>query len=129
MRACRPRSAAFLLVLAALVLAPAATASGNAGVAALQVALRARGLYSSTIDGFAGPATTAAVQRFQHRTGLPATGIVDSRTRRALGRYGRHLLGSRPLTRGDRKSTRLNSSHLVISYAVFCLKKKQQTQS
>src|SRR5256885_13239591 len=28
---------------------------------------------------------------------------------------------------GDRKSTRLNSSHLVISYAVFCLKKKQTT--
>src|SRR5256885_3818606 len=26
--------------------------------------------------------------------------------------------------KGDRKSTRLNSSHLVISYAVFCLKKK-----
>src|SRR5256885_11729965 len=30
-------------------------------------------------------------------------------------------------TRQDRKSTRLNSSHLVISYAVFCLKKKTQT--
>src|SRR3989454_3674814 len=31
---------------------------------------------------------------------------------------------------GDRKSTRLNSSHLVISYAVFCLKKKKnQTDS
>src|SRR5256885_11923432 len=30
--------------------------------------------------------------------------------------------------RGDRKSTRLNSSHLVISYAVFCLKKKKKTQ-
>src|SRR2546426_3848561 len=28
--------------------------------------------------------------------------------------------------RADRKSTRLNSSHLVISYAVFCLKKKKQ---
>src|SRR5256885_7089252 len=28
----------------------------------------------------------------------------------------------------DRKSTRLNSSHLVISYAVFCLKKKKQDQ-
>src|SRR5256885_13169035 len=27
----------------------------------------------------------------------------------------------------DRKSTRLNSSHLVISYAVFCLKKKNKT--
>src|SRR2546426_2691955 len=29
-----------------------------------------------------------------------------------------------PVTFRDRKSTRLNSSHLVISYAVFCLKKK-----
>src|SRR5256885_3935815 len=29
----------------------------------------------------------------------------------------------------DRKSTRLNSSHLVISYAVFCLKKKKQKTS
>src|SRR6266566_6200129 len=28
----------------------------------------------------------------------------------------------------DRKSTRLNSSHLVISYAVFCLKKKKNTK-
>src|SRR5438552_8262506 len=28
---------------------------------------------------------------------------------------------------GDRKSTRLNSSHQIISYAVFCLKKKTQT--
>src|SRR2546426_7747386 len=30
------------------------------------------------------------------------------------------------LDSGDRKSTRLNSSHLVISYAVFCLKKKKK---
>src|SRR3989454_9453670 len=30
---------------------------------------------------------------------------------------------------GDRKSTRLNSSHLVISYAVFCLKKKKMTRA
>src|SRR5256885_10341960 len=30
---------------------------------------------------------------------------------------------------GDRKSTRLNSSHLVISYAVFCLKKKKNSIS
>src|SRR5256885_9469873 len=34
----------------------------------------------------------------------------------------RHQLAAR----GDRKSTRLNSSHLVISYAVFCLKKKNK---
>src|SRR5256885_404488 len=34
-----------------------------------------------------------------------------------------------PRTITDRKSTRLNSSHLVISYAVFCLKKKKHTRS
>src|SRR2546426_12819673 len=48
---------------------------------------------------------------------------------RALGR-GRleHGNGGRPRwrLRSDRKSTRLNSSHLVISYAVFCLKKKKK---
>src|SRR2546427_8810116 len=38
---------------------------------------------------------------------------------------------ARPLVAGsliDRKSTRLNSSHSQISYAVFCLKKKKQTE-
>src|SRR5437870_7862582 len=30
---------------------------------------------------------------------------------------------------GDRKSTRLNSSHVAISYAVFCLKKKKKTSN
>src|SRR5205807_3655166 len=33
-----------------------------------------------------------------------------------------------PASASDRKSTRLNSSHLVISYAVFCLKKKKKQQ-
>src|SRR2546426_3883290 len=41
--------------------------------------------------------------------------------RRGLGRC---LLQGNRQRDGDRKSTRLNSSHLVISYAVFCLKKK-----
>src|SRR3712207_8752758 len=36
---------------------------------------------------------------------------------------------SRPRRRKDRKSTRLNSSHANISYAVFCLKKKKKTIS
>src|SRR5438105_11804035 len=36
-------------------------------------------------------------------------------------------LRHRPLGRVDRKSTRLNSSHEWISYAVFCLKKKNKT--
>src|SRR3712207_8146780 len=35
-------------------------------------------------------------------------------------------LRDRPLEAGDRKSTRLNSSHANISYAVFCLKKKSE---
>src|SRR5207253_9141351 len=33
----------------------------------------------------------------------------------------------RDVRRGDRKSTRLNSSHVAISYAVFCLKKKKSS--
>src|SRR2546426_2178589 len=48
-------------------------------------------------------------------------------------RWGFPVRGVRPeslLTREiDRKSTRLNSSHLVISYAVFCLKKKKRTKT
>src|SRR5258708_26592914 len=41
---------------------------------------------------------------------------------------GRLLIGvaSGPLPQADRKSTRLNSSHQIISYAVFCLKKKKK---
>src|SRR2546426_8475304 len=56
---------------------------------------------------------------------------VESRAPDPLWR-GRHRRGEgRDRCRahgrgGDRKSTRLNSSHLVISYAVFCLKKKNK---
>src|SRR5699024_11827071 len=38
----------------------------------------------------------------------------------------KHILGARSIP--DRKSTRLNSSHVSISYAVFCLKKKKTIQ-
>src|SRR5256885_9684933 len=46
-----------------------------------------------------------------------------------LGVRGRFATHAPPSARSirDRKSTRLNSSHLVISYAVFCLKKKKHT--
>src|SRR5947207_5895029 len=40
-----------------------------------------------------------------------------------------HLLRQADDVGQDRKSTRLNSSHTVISYAVFCLKKKTRTVS
>src|SRR5207253_10272484 len=46
--------------------------------------------------------------------------------RTVLGRSPRAVPGPGPPRRGrDRKSTRLNSSHVAISYAVFCLKKKR----
>src|SRR5438067_8882728 len=41
------------------------------------------------------------------------------------GGLGRRVARQSELHRGDRKSTRLNSSHVSISYAVFCLKKKK----
>src|SRR5438132_9362387 len=42
-----------------------------------------------------------------------------------FGIHTSHRFFGKPLPR-DRKSTRLNSSHTVISYAVFCLKKKKK---
>src|SRR2546426_4435307 len=52
-------------------------------------------------------------------------GPLHARDRRAAGLPAQHGEDAPlPGGRGDRKSTRLNSSHLVISYAVFCLKKK-----
>src|SRR3989442_3263184 len=51
----------------------------------------------------------------------------SQRTRLQLGRGLGGDVGPRDRARGDqdRKSTRLNSSHVRISYAVFCLKKKR----
>src|SRR3989454_8122346 len=52
--------------------------------------------------------------------------VAGGRHRPVLGDGGhRGIVGCPRDT--DRKSTRLNSSHLVISYAVFCLKKKNKT--
>src|SRR5437667_4714273 len=39
------------------------------------------------------------------------------------------LQAARDTAKRDRKSTRLNSSHITISYAVFCLKKKKTTHT
>src|SRR3712207_8970220 len=48
-------------------------------------------------------------------TGSPTEALIDERTRLP-----------KPAKAADRKSTRLNSSHANISYAVFCLKKKNK---
>jgi len=90
-----------LVVLVALLPSPAG-ASRDAGVAALQVALRARGLYAGSIDGLKGPLTSAATKRFQRQAGLAPSGLIGTNTREALGRYGRHVLGGRLLARGAR---------------------------
>src|SRR2546426_6695331 len=53
---------------------------------------------------------------------------VGDRPARGQGRSAADPLGPGERPAPDRKSTRLNSSHLVISYAVFCLKKKKKQQ-
>src|SRR5256885_9351317 len=75
------------------------------------------------------------IRRPPRSTLFPYTTLFRSlpSARQFLGRLGRHHPVGQPqrqavqLDDADRKSTRLNSSHLVISYAVFCLKKKKET--
>jgi murein DD-endopeptidase MepM/ murein hydrolase activator NlpD len=94
----RALAAAFVLFLA--LAAPAAAAVGKPNVAALQVALRARGLYVGTIDGLAGASTTTAVRRLQRRARIAVDGVAGPQTRTALGRYARHRFGTRLLNMG-----------------------------
>src|SRR2546426_9173317 len=67
-----------------------------------------------------------------HRTGEAAgSSWRGGRSTRALNhlRGEGAMLGAADHRDVDRKSTRLNSSHLVISYAVFCLKKKKEVRA
>src|SRR5205814_8707718 len=82
---------------------------------------------------------TSEIYTLSLHDALPISGrIKGNRDRQARGRQnqpGRWIpdprlppvrgTGEAYPQRGDRKSTRLNSSHLGISYAVFCLKKKK----
>src|SRR5258708_21230002 len=56
---------------------------------------------------------------------LAAVLLGPSAVAEPLGGMVADLQPSLPVARRDRKSTRLNSSHQIISYAVFCLKKKK----
>jgi hypothetical protein len=89
-----------LVVALALPAAAPGAAAMSPSVAALQVALRAHGLYGGTIDGIRGRATTRAIRRFQRHARITVDGVPGPQTRRALGRFARHRLGSRPLHRG-----------------------------
>src|SRR5437870_11099142 len=68
-------------------------------------------LFRSLLDR--GARRRALLGRDRERVPLPGTGLL-----------ARHPRGGDFAVR-DRKSTRLNSSHVAISYAVFCLKKKK----
>src|SRR6266850_4008864 len=64
------------------------------------------------------------IRRPPRSTLFPYTTLFRSGARRNRGPSRLRARALRGGCGSDRKSTRLNSSHLVISYAVFCLKKK-----
>ena len=93
---------ALLALVGVLALASTADAGRKANVAALQVGLQARGLYTGTIDGILGLGTRRAVRALQRRSGISVDGVPGPQTRRALGRYGRPRYRSRMLHNGSR---------------------------
>src|SRR2546422_8119693 len=62
----------------------------------------------------------------ERKTGYLALGQLRQRSSAAVNPRAQQLIAAQPHSVRDRKSTRLNSSHGYISYAVFCLKKKKQ---
>src|SRR5256885_12766526 len=72
------------------------------------------------------PYTTLFRSRRRHRALDPGCEHAPAAVAAGVAQLShREVLDSGPERLQDRKSTRLNSSHLVISYAVFCLKKKK----
>src|SRR2546426_2984890 len=77
---------------------------------------------------FFNDTATTEIYTLSLHDALPIWSIPKTARRRARCHFAAESPpGCRPEQRciPDRKSTRLNSSHLVISYAVFCLKKKK----
>src|SRR2546426_6663445 len=81
------------------------------------------------VVGFLGPngAGKSTTMRLITQYYEPDTGEIrlDGVPLAAAARAAKRRLGHLPQNNPDPKSTRLNSSHPVISYAVFCLKKKK----
>src|SRR2546426_5183663 len=102
----------------------------------MRLCLRVSRLTALLFFFFFNDTATTEIYTLSLHDALPISALVKS------GKYGRLLvskgycckprwsIGFKPVEAPpDRKSTRLNSSHLVISYAVFCLKKKKTQQS
>src|SRR5438105_15559258 len=86
-------------------------------------------LYFFLFFFFFNDTATTEIYTLSLHDALPISGIVDQRIQAA--KYRIHFV-NHGLDRGvirDRKSTRLNSSHEWISYAVFCLKKKKKKKN
>src|SRR2546426_10573607 len=99
---------------------------------------RVNALFVGAPDGSAINKWDEATQAYRSTTKLsgtwsdslmtvyPGEGVIISTasafTQKCVGRVRQSCVNK------DRKSTRLNSSHLVISYAVFCLKKKKEAK-
>src|SRR5256885_11629653 len=80
-------------------------------------------LFRSSVHSYADDSRHGAATADVHGRRVEATaGCFAHPLSRMLGKQRRRM--ARRFV--DRKSTRLNSSHLVISYAVFCFKKKKQ---
>src|SRR5690625_4300118 len=83
----------------------------------------------TAIPGLLGDRYTYVEQSDPRGTGHAVTAARDAipaDTRQLLVAYADTPLLRPESIRGDRKSTRLNSSHVAIAYAVFCLKQKTQ---
>src|SRR3712207_7136520 len=82
---------------------------------------------------FFNDTATTEIYTLSLHDALPISRVVDTRPRTlsSAGCSGGGLAQAAPWAPWgpDRKSTRLNSSHANISYAVFCLKKKKKTHT
>src|SRR5205807_8174870 len=85
---------------------------------------------SSSMFFFFNDTATTEIYTLSLHDALPISAGPPRSARSPCGRWndssGSVRDRSSPASARDRKSTRLNSSHLVISYAVFCLKKKKK---
>src|SRR5260221_14793575 len=81
-------------------------------------------LHCSLLFFFFNDTATTEIYTLSLHDALPIYGASSALRLRDL--FLASLVGRGHFRRQDRKSTRLNSSHTVISYAVFCLKKKKR---